>query len=200
MLGSGRHPLRDPIGPPSRAPGPHWASADPLGVGRTPSVPAESRAGVPGASKQRSRGSSCSALLLPGRTSPGSGPRVHWPGAQRGVAPHSALPAATPPVPALFLQSERSSWKSWTCRQVSGWSRDPREGRGGVRDPRSRGDGPRPSLLCFPIWEALSFSSSVMGSPHSSPDILQLPGLVWGARVTVPKGRRVGVAAAAILV
>nr|XP_038941233.1 calcium-regulated heat stable protein 1 isoform X1 [Rattus norvegicus] len=33
VLGSGRHPLRDPIGPPSRAPGPHWASADPLGVG-----------------------------------------------------------------------------------------------------------------------------------------------------------------------
>lgn len=78
-------------------------------------------------------------------------------------------PSATPPVPALFLQSERSSWKSWTCRQVSGWSRDPREGRGAVRDPRSRGDGPRPSLLCFPIWEALSFSSSVVGSLHSSP-------------------------------
>lgn len=97
VLGSGRHPLRDPIGPPSRAPGPHWASADPLGLGRTPSVPAESRAGVPGASKQRSRGSSCSALLLPGRTSPGSGPRVHWPGAQRGVAPHSALPSGHAP-------------------------------------------------------------------------------------------------------
>lgn len=97
VLGSGRHPLRDPIGPPSRAPGPHWASADPRGAGRTSSVPAESRAGVPGASKQRSRGSSCSALLLPRRTSPGSRPRVPWPGAQRGVVPHSALPLGHAP-------------------------------------------------------------------------------------------------------
>lgn len=75
-------------------------------------------------------------------------------------------PAATPPVPALFLQSKRSSWRSRTCRQVSGWSRDPWEGRDGARDLRNRGDGAEAcSALLLPLCRALSFSSSVMGAP-----------------------------------
>lgn len=157
---------RDPIVPLSRAPGPHWASADPRGAGRTPPARAESRARARGTSTQRSRGSCCAALLLPGWTVQAQGRASIGP-KLKGAWPHTPpCPAATPPVPALFLQSKRSSWWSQTCHQVSGWSRDPREGRGGARDPRSREDGAKAcsALLLLPCG-ASSFFSSVMGPP-----------------------------------
>lgn len=74
-------------------------------------LPLPSPVFAPGASTQRSRGSSCDALLLPGWTSPGSGPRVHWPGAQRGGVPHSALPRGHAPSPRSILAVEARQLK-----------------------------------------------------------------------------------------
>lgn len=169
--------------PLSRAPGRHWASTYPRGAGRTPLAQAQSRARARGTSTQRSLGSSCAVLLLPDWTVQAQGRTPIGPEPKGGVTHTPPCPSATPPVPALFLQSERSSWRNRTCHQVSGWSRDSREGRGGARDPRSRGDGAEAcSALLLPLCGALSFSSSVMGPPP--PRHAQSSGLVWGTWVT----------------
>lgn len=185
MLGSGRHGVPRPDCATFPGTGPALGARRPALGGENTSCPCQVPFSPPG---HQHKGPVAAAALrssfpagpvqAPGRAS--IGPELKGAGSRT-----PPCPAATPPAPALFLQSKRGSWRSRTCRPVSGWSRDPREGCGGVRDPESGGDEAEAcSGLLLPLCGALSFSSSVMVSPNPPRDMLQSPGLVWGARVT----------------
>lgn len=139
---------RDPIVPLSRALGRHWASTDPRGVGRTPPARAESRARARGTSTQRSRGSSCAALLFPGWTVQAQGRASIGP-ELKGAWPHTPpCPRGHAPSPCSILAVEAQQLEE---SDVSpGKAAGPGTlGKGVVVRgiPGATGMGPRPALL-----------------------------------------------------
>lgn len=165
--------------PLSWCPGPHRASAAPQWgppPAPRPSPGCASRSGPQGCNTKVSWQQLRRSRLPPGGTGPSSGPHADWPGARRGVVLHSALPCGHAPRPALFLQSERRSWRSRTFRQVSGCSGDPKEGLGGARDPREPLGWDRGLLCSFAVplrgLTALRLGAGSLPPPSMCPSSL----------------------------